>query len=130
MTCAPPANHAWVDPTPFQTLGIRIPGMVVSPLVEAGACFSGLLDHTSILQLMVDRFGDPADLAAFGHAVARKANQIQSVASVLTRTSPRTSDILSLPAAPPPVGQASPAPLTDAGRMFQGVLADKPARQV
>ena len=53
MKYQPPLDSVWLDPRPFTTLGVRVPGIVVSPLVEAGSCFSGLLDHTSILQLLV-----------------------------------------------------------------------------
>src|SRR4051812_49407428 len=68
MTFLPPPGSRWTSPTPFNSLGVRVPGIVVSPFVRQGACFSGLLDHTSIQQLMVDRFGSSEDLAYFGDA--------------------------------------------------------------
>jgi phospholipase C len=38
------------------TTGVRVPAFLISPYVQAGAVFSGALDHTSILQLLDDRF--------------------------------------------------------------------------
>lgn len=40
----------------FETSGVRVPAFVVSPHVAAGAVFSGLLEHTSVLQFLADRF--------------------------------------------------------------------------
>jgi phospholipase C len=38
------------------TTGVRVPACLISPWVQAGDVFKGALDHTSILQLLVDRF--------------------------------------------------------------------------
>jgi phospholipase C len=40
----------------FATTGVRVPALLVSPQVAAGAVFKGPLDHTSVLQLLDDRF--------------------------------------------------------------------------
>lgn len=117
-----PPNGEWADHTPFASLGVRIPALVVSPLVDRGSVFHGLLDHTSILQLIVDRFGVPGDLAFFGSAAERKAAGIQSLAEALTRAAPRT-ELATLRAPPAPQGKAVAAPLTDLGRMFQAARA-------
>jgi len=125
-----PAGSNWSDSRPFATLGVRIPGIVVSPLVEAGSAFHGLLDHTSILQLIVDRFGEPQDLSFFGDALARKNNRVLSLGQVLTRRAPRV-DIPEVPAAPTPASGAATTPaITDIARLFRGVLADKPKSTV
>jgi len=42
----------------FHTLGVRVPALVVSPLVRAGGVYNGVLDHTSILKLIGQVFGD------------------------------------------------------------------------
>jgi phospholipase C len=129
MRYSAPAGHSWVTPAAaFETLGIRIPGLVVSSLVEKGSVFKGLLDHTSILQLIVDRFGAPNDLSFFGEAVARKNNQVASLASVLTRTTPRTDVLNDLQPPSTPKTAAVTSPVSDMGRMFQGVMADKPEK--
>ena len=128
MKYNPPAGNQWLNPAPMATLGVRIPAIIVSPLVDAGSSFHGLLDHTSILQLLVDRFGAPPDLASFGVALQRKNNGIQSLAAVLTRSAPR-SDIPALPSPPPqPSGFATTPPISNMGRMFRGVMADQPAK--
>jgi len=41
----------------FQTSGIRVPGIIVSPFVSGGTVFSQNLDHTSILKLLGRKFG-------------------------------------------------------------------------
>ena len=127
LSYPPPADALWENPTPFATLGVRIPALVVSPLVERGSVFKGLLDHTSILQLMVDRFGEPGDLETFGHASARKAAGIHSLSDVLTRTSPRLDTPTSLPTPPSPAGIPLRGPVTEASRMFEAVIAAAPA---
>jgi phospholipase C len=126
---AMPQGGGWLDKTPFATLGVRVPGLIVSPLVESASCFNGLLDHTSILQLVVDRFGAPADLAFFRDAGARKGAGIQSLAATLTRNAPRT-DIPAVPDAPRlAVGATGTTPaITDLARMFRAIMADRPAR--
>jgi len=123
MHYAPPPHAQWENRTPFDTLGVRIPGLVVSPLVERGSVFSGLLDHTSILQLMVDRHGEPADLDSFGDARARRLAGVHSLADVLTRSSPRADILAAIPDPPAPTGTPTLGPLTETGEMFQAVIA-------
>jgi phospholipase C len=127
MSYAPPAGNQWLDKSAFETLGIRVPGVVVSPLVEAGSAFHDLLDHTSVLQLLVDRFGSPEDLAFFGDAPARKAAGVKSLASVLTRSTPRMDVLTGLTS--PHVSQAAATtpPISKLGEMFRQVLNEKPA---
>jgi phospholipase C len=40
----------------FQTTGLRVPAFLISPYVQPGGVFSGNLDHTSILQLLAEKF--------------------------------------------------------------------------
>jgi phospholipase C len=42
---------------PFETLGVRVPAIVVSPFVAPGQVFEGLLDHISVLKFLGERFG-------------------------------------------------------------------------
>jgi phospholipase C len=53
----PPADAAWDDLTPFTSLGVRVPALVVSPFVEPGKPHHGTFDHTSILKLLGTKFG-------------------------------------------------------------------------
>lgn len=81
----------------FETTGLRVPAIVVSPHVECGTVYHGPLDHTSILQLVADRF-DAGH--SFSSAVAARAAQgIGSVSSVLNLAAPRNK-IPAPPAAP------------------------------
>lgn len=61
---------------PFETLGIRVPALIVSPLVKPGSLFKGLLDHTSILKFIGQKFGDD------GH-YSSEVNNRPKVGSVL-----------------------------------------------
>ncbi|MBB3693586.1 alkaline phosphatase family protein [Sphingomonas sp. BK580] len=99
----------------FETLGVRVPAMVVSPFVRPGSVHHGVLDHTSILKFIGQRFGNGA---GYSSAVDGRA-----VGSVL--------DALDNPAG----GRAAPVPpsleayvaagLRDAGRM-PGTVPDTP----
>jgi len=40
----------------FNTLGVRVPGIVVSPFVQPASLCEGLLDHTSILKFLGEKF--------------------------------------------------------------------------
>ena len=57
-------------PHPFTTSGVRVPGFVVSPQVTPGRVFNRNLDHTSILQLLADKF-----TPGHGYSVATNARQ-------------------------------------------------------
>lgn len=48
------------DPHSFTSLGPRIPGLIISPFVKRGSVFSQTLDHTSVLQLLAQKFNKPA----------------------------------------------------------------------
>lgn len=128
----PPANHEWEINAPFTTVGVRVPGLVISPYAARQSVCSDVLDHTSILQLVVDRFGtSPGDLAFFGAAADRKQHGIQSISAALTLDEPR-ADIIDLPTPALRLPAASPArnrgaPLTDDERAFVGSVREKAA---
>jgi phospholipase C len=83
---------------PFSSTGVRVPALLVSPWVSAGAVSDEPLDHTSILQLIAERFG-PAG-AAYSEAVdGRRQQGISSVATAIDRSAPRTA-IPAVPATP------------------------------
>lgn len=81
----------------FETTGLRVPAIVVSPHVESGTVYHGPLDHTSILQLVADKFDGGR---SYSSAVAARARQgIGSVSSVLNLAAPRNK-IPTPPSAP------------------------------
>ncbi|HSR56655.1 MAG TPA: alkaline phosphatase family protein [Candidatus Binataceae bacterium] len=85
----------------FQTSGIRVPGLIVSPFVSAGTVFQGDLDHTSILKLLGDKFGK----GSYSREVDRR--NVQSLAAAFNRPSPRTDDL-----DPPDPSPTPPLPAT------------------
>jgi phospholipase C len=52
------------------TTGVRVPAFLITPYVQTGSVFTGNLDHTSILQLLDDRF-----LTGQGYSIAVNARQ-------------------------------------------------------
>lgn len=81
-----PASNATFT-TPFTSLGVRVPALVVSPLVEQRRVYSGLLDHTSWLQLLAEKFTPGAPYSA--RVEERRGAGITSVSAVLNRADPR-----------------------------------------
>jgi phospholipase C len=73
---------------PFSTLGVRVPGFVISPFVDAGTVSHGLFDHTSVLQLLGDRFGN----GSYSADVDRRhqgAPALDRLSALLTRETAR-----------------------------------------
>jgi phospholipase C len=84
---------------PFATTGVRVPAIIASPLVQSGTCYSGTLDHTSILQLFAEKFG--GGRRGYSDDVNRRLDQgIESVSSVLS--SERRQDVPVPPTTPVP----------------------------
>jgi phospholipase C len=66
---------------PFQSTGPRVPGIIASPWISAGSVFKGPMDHTSILQLLSEKFAGTPD---YNDEVKRRREAgIQSVSQVL-----------------------------------------------
>ena len=85
----PPAGAKWS--VPFKSLGIRTPAFIISPFVQAGAVSHNLLDHTSVLKLLGEKFGNGSSSPEVD------ARPVGSVSHVLDFTNP----ILQAPAPPP-----------------------------
>jgi phospholipase C len=88
----PPDNSAGEFGFDFTRFGVRVPAVLVSPLIPAGTVFrvpdgSVPLDHTSILKTVEQRWNLPA-------LTARDA-AAPGVGDVLSLTTPRTDDVLS-----------------------------------
>jgi phospholipase C len=71
----------------FTTTGVRVPGLIISPLVEPGTVYSAPLDHTSILQLIADKFGN----GFYSLPVYNRQPALSALRSAFTRTAPRTN---------------------------------------
>jgi len=71
----------------FDSLGVRVPGLVVSPLVSPKGLCHDVLDHTSILQFLAEKFTPGR---SYSDAVALRAGSgITSVSAALDRAAPR-----------------------------------------
>ena len=88
----------------FTTTGVRVPGFIISPLVDADAVFHGAVDHTSILQFIADKFGG----GFYSGYVSDRQPALARITSALTRSEPRI-DLLPPNAfeAPPPAVPAT-----------------------
>jgi len=118
----PPPSGA--DYPKFTSLGVRVPGLVISPLVSPGRVYSDLLDHTSILRLIGEKFGG----GNYSDGVDRRDPRIKSVGEVFDLDSPRR-DIpqAPLPSGSPPLESVQIQAFTEAARRAY-TLDDKKAR--
>ena len=87
----PPDDNAGEYGFDFTRFGVRVPAVLVSPLISAGTVFRAApdgapLDHTSVLKTVETRWGLPA-------LTARDA-AAPSLAAALTLSTPRTDDPL------------------------------------
>lgn len=101
------AGNEW-----FKTTGVRVPALLISPHVGAGHVFSEPLDHTSILQLLDDRFGGGA---GYSVDVARRAPSLGRLAHALLQV---------------PRADASPKPPLNLGAALMAVGRAMVARLV
>jgi phospholipase C len=87
----PPPNEDWEIPTPlkpasFVSLGPRIPAYIVSPFVKPRFVFDGVLDHTSVLKFLAEKF-DPNK----SHSAVVDARPVQSLSAALDFSNPITN---------------------------------------
>jgi len=81
-----PASNA-IFTNPFSSTGVRVPGLIISPFVDPKTVYSEWLDHTSILQLLAERF-----TPGTGHSPSvelRRTSGIRSLSEVMHRADPR-----------------------------------------
>jgi phospholipase C len=81
---SPIAGHG---PTPvFLSTGVRVPGFVISPLVDPGTVYSRPLDHTSVLQLLADKYAG----GLYSPEVHDRQPSLSRLSDAITRTATRT----------------------------------------
>jgi phospholipase C len=80
---------------PFTTTGPRVPAFVISPQVAPGTVFHSPLDHTSILQLLADRFTPGKDYSA---AVAARQQHLVRLSTILLDQPPAKAPSPKIPA--------------------------------
>lgn len=105
-----PQGYAY---TPFATLGARVPGFVISPLVAPGSVYSGRLDHTSVLKFIADKFS-----GGTGYSPDVDGRKVASLSDVLSSLAPAggpRTDVPVLPSVAVGFSPNAPAPApTDA----------------
>jgi phospholipase C len=90
----PTPGYVSVSGRAFDTTGPRVPAIIVSPWVSAGRAISDLIfDHTSILQLIAERFA--AGGGGYSHEVDIRSQWFTSLSRAIDLSVPRE-----LPAAP------------------------------
>jgi phospholipase C len=92
----------------FENTGARVPALVISPLVAPGTVVKAALDHTSVLQLLAEKF-DPQAAGYSPEVNQRRSAGIGSLSAALSLDVPR-ADVPACPAAPTAVAAyAGPA---------------------
>lgn len=76
----PPEVETIIGGVALRTLGPRVPALLVSPHVAAGQVFSETLDHTSVLQLIAERFGGGAE---YSDEVTRRTATMGRISAAL-----------------------------------------------
>jgi phospholipase C len=80
----------------FNSLGVRIPGIIVSPYADRGSVCTALFDHTSVLQFLAELFTPGVPYSA--EVEDRKSKGIKSI-SVALNDAPRT-EVPTVPSQP------------------------------
>lgn len=84
LAISTPVPPGALYPAGFENTGPRVPALIASPWVAPGTVFNGPMDHTSILQLLSEKFAGTAD---YNDEVGRRRKLgIQSVSQVLAQS--------------------------------------------
>lgn len=100
-TAVPPDGHQTPEHFPFNLFGLRVPAVLISPLLDPGV-LHGVYDHTSLLQYLMKKWG----LGPLGNRVAAANNFMDEV---VWRSAPRDQttqalNVLQVPEDPKPTG--------------------------
>jgi len=116
----PQPGAVWNDPSPFVSMGPRIPAYVISPFVKPGSVSHAVFDHTSVLKLIGEKFGNGS------YSPLVDARPVGSVSAMLDFDNPIANPppapalAVYLANRPPaPTGATVPAPNTNLQRGFQ-----------
>jgi phospholipase C len=71
------------DTAEFATTGIRVPAYLVSPLIRAGQVFHGVLDHTSVLRFIGQKFATNGSYSAAVTTRATSGTPLMSIGDAL-----------------------------------------------
>jgi phospholipase C len=111
----PAAPQIQIEAETIRRLGVRVPALVVSPLVQPGQVCSDVFDHTAILELIAEKFGKPqysALTAARRDMLGGRLSTLLGAPSDRRPTMPKTETVtlsaLQAHAPPPEVATADP----------------------
>ena len=76
---SPPQVPTHAGGVNFATTGVRVPAFVISPYVKRGSVFSDLVDSTSILQMLAEKFTPGHDYSA---AVAARQQYFKPLSAI------------------------------------------------
>jgi phospholipase C len=97
----------------FTSTGPRVPALVASPWIPSGTVFKGAMDHTSILQLLSEKFAGTPD---YNEEVKRRREAgIQSVSQVLAQALAQPRTDTPQPPADTIISSVELKPATDTG---------------
>jgi phospholipase C len=68
----------------FDSLGVRIPGLIASPFVEKGSVCDAIFDHTSVLQFLAEKFTPGTPYSASVEQRSNHGKDIKSISVALT----------------------------------------------
>jgi phospholipase C len=118
------------DPPPganypsFVSLGVRIPAYIISPFVKQGVINNTLLDHTSVLKFIGEKFGTNGSYSALVDA-----RPVQSVSATLdfgnpdfNPPSPPALNTYLAQRPPAPVGATVPTPINPLQQAFRQAI--------
>jgi phospholipase C len=117
----------------FTSTGPRIPAILVSPLIKPGTHCHELFDHTSVLQLLAEKFGKPGE-GYSPNVDARRSAGISSLTKALNNPQPfdaPPAPAVGIPAVTVLGRNLSTPPQSAMGQAFETaglqLLAQKPA---
>ncbi|HEX8888727.1 MAG TPA: alkaline phosphatase family protein [Pyrinomonadaceae bacterium] len=88
----------------FNRYGVRVPAVLVSPLIEQGTVCNTVFDHTSIIKTVTTRWGLPS--------LTKRDAAATVLSEVLTLSEPRTDTPSITPIPPPPFTGCGEQPLS------------------
>jgi len=87
----PPPNIKYITKSnpshTFESLGPRIPGIIVSPFVKPGSVNDSLFDHTSVLQFLAEKFTPGIPYNKTVEERSKQTPAIESITKTLTNES-------------------------------------------
>jgi phospholipase C len=95
----------------FKRYGVRVPAVLVSPLIEQGTVCNTVFDHTSIIRTVAQRW-------LGGQHLTNRDKNAADVSEVLTLTEPRTDTPSIIPNPAPPFTGCGAKPLSEMHRQL------------